>query len=57
MNNVRIFSCGNSLVNFNKCMEKKVIGFRHMFSESLKGDTVYISLKAGNRLGETFILY
>lgn len=45
MNNVRIFSCGDNLTNFNKCMEENIIGFRHMFSESIKGDTVYISLK------------
>lgn len=45
MDNIRIFSCGDNLVNFRKCMEEKIIGFRHMFSESIKGDTVYISLK------------
>ena len=48
MDNVRIFSCGNNLTNYNLCIAERVIGFRHMFSESLKGDTVYLTLKVNN---------
>lgn len=48
MDNVRIFSCGNNLINYNLCISEKVIGFRHMFSEPLKGDIVYLTLKVNN---------
>lgn len=42
---VRIFSCGNNLDNLNICIKERVIGFRHMFSEDIQNDTVYIVIK------------
>lgn len=42
---VRIFSCGNNLENLNICMNENVIGFRHLFSEDIQNDTIYIVIK------------
>lgn len=44
MNNVRILSCSHNLKNYKICISEKVVGFRRMFSESAKGDTLYIAL-------------
>jgi hypothetical protein len=42
---VRVFSCGNNLVNLNICIKDKVIGFRRMHNDILQGDMVYIVIK------------
>ena len=44
MNNVRILSCSHSLDSYKLCISEKVAGFRKMFSESGKGDTLYIAI-------------
>lgn len=43
--NVRIFSCGKNLKHLNICIEEKVVGFKHMFSQSLENDLLYIVIK------------
>lgn len=44
MNNVRILSCSHSLKSYKLCISDKVAGFRKMFSESGKGDILYIAI-------------
>lgn len=45
----RILSFGNNLKHLNICIEEKIVGFKHMFSQSIENDLLYIVIKA-NRM-------
>ena len=39
---VRILSFGKNLKHLNICIEEKIIGFKHMFSQNIENDLLYI---------------
>ncbi|WP_027621820.1 hypothetical protein [Acetivibrio clariflavus] len=47
MGNCRILHCGESRVNYNLCITKKVAGFTRRVAE--KGDLIYFSIKIGKK--------
>lgn len=42
---IRILSFGNNLHHLNICIQDKIVGFKHMFSQSLENDLLYIVIK------------
>lgn len=47
----RIYSCGKDFKNLKICIERRVIGFRHMFSADIQDDVVYLVVSQNDDLG------